>query len=248
VRTAVAAPASPDGELVAAVAMNHTPGASPAIGLAAVWRGSDGRLLWKRIHRKGPADALAFARDGKRLALSFEVGYAEAIDQLVDPATGRVERELKPIGASQSLAFSPDGTLATGAWSGIVQRWDASNGKQLGHPLLALPAPVASISFDPSGERFATGGGSGGFVRLWDTKTLQQLGSALPGSPGLWANALFTPNGSELVTLYQDGHGAVWPASLGAWQQHACRVAGRNLTREEWSRFVTGRSYEKTCD
>jgi WD40 repeat protein len=239
---------SPSGALVGAVASNQvSPGPKPAIGLAGVWRTSAGKLLWKRVHRQGPADALAFSRDGDHLALSFEVGPSGGLDELVSPSTGRTERSLRPMGASQSLAFAPDGTLATGAWSGIVQRWDVSSGRQLGHPLLALPAPVATISFDPSGSEFATAGGSGGFVKLWDTKTFQQLGSAFPGSPGQWVSAQFTNDGSKLVTLYQDGRGAVWPGTLGAWEEHACRVAGRDFTREEWSRYVTGRSYDETC-
>jgi WD40 repeat protein len=131
--------------------------------------------------------------------------------------------------------------------SGIVERWDVASGKRLGHPLLADPAPVSSISFNRAGTEFATGGGSGGFVKLWDTQTLQQLGSAFPGSPGQWANGLFTSDGSRLVTLYSDGRGTVWPATVRAWEDHACSVAGRDFTREEWSRYVTGRSYERTC-
>jgi hypothetical protein len=84
-------------------------------------------------------------------------------------------------------------------------------------------------------------------VKLWDTHTLQQLGAAFPGEPGQWANAQFTPDGSQLVTLYSNGRGAVWPGSVEAWEAQACRVAGRNLTREEWRRFVPGRSYSKVC-
>jgi WD40 repeat protein/class 3 adenylate cyclase len=238
---------APDGDLVAAVAVNQGPPGRGPLGLAGVWRTKTGELLWKRVHRTGPGDAVAFSRDGSRLALGFETGPDSGEDQLVDPRTGRVERTLRPIGFSQSLAFSPDGVLATGAWSGIVQLWDPSSGKQLGRSVLALPAPVATISFTPSGDEFATGGGSGGFVKLWDTETLQQLGSAFPGSPGKWANGQFTRDGSKLVTLYTAGRGAIWPGTPRAWAEHACRVAGRNLTREEWSRFVTGRAYGKTC-
>jgi WD40 repeat protein/class 3 adenylate cyclase len=238
---------SPSGDLVAAVATNQSPGQNPPVGLVGVWEASTGRLLWKRVDRRGSAVALAFARDGKRLALSFDAGRKGGVVQIVDPKTGRVERTLRPIGFGHTLGFSPDGTLATGADSGIVQRWDVSSGAQLGHSILALPAPVASISFDPSGATFATGGGSGGFVKLWDTQTLQQLGSAFPGSPGKWANGQFTRDGSKLVTLYQDGRGTVWPATVEAWKDHACRMAGRNFTREEWSRFVTGRGYARVC-
>lgn len=238
---------SPSGDLVAAVAVNQSPpGPNPPVGLAGVWQASSGSLLWQRANRQGPADALAFSRDGKRLALSLEVGPT-GVDQLVSPSNGRIERTLRPIGASQSLAFAPDGTLTTGAWSGIVERWDIASGRRLGHPVLVDPAPVASISFNPAGTEFATGGGSGGFVKLWDTATLQQVGTAFPGSPGWFANAAFTTDGAKLVTLYADGRGTVWPATPGAWEDHACRVAGRNLTREEWSRYVGHRSYETIC-
>ena len=236
---------SPDGKLVAAIGFDPARG-RPPVGRAAVWRTSDGKLLWKR-NREGPGNSLAFSRDGRRLALGFEVGPNGAVLQLANPATGRIERELHPIGASQSITFSPDGTLATGSWQGIVQRWDPSTGEQLGHPVLAVPAPVSSISFNRTGSEFATGGGSGGFVKLWDTKTLQQLGATFPGEPGQWANGQFTPDGSRIVAFYANGRGTVWPATVGAWQEHACRIAGRDLTREEWRRFVTGRAYGKTC-
>ena len=239
---------SPDGRMLAAAGVNHTPGNTPPLGPVAVWQTATGKVLWKRANRQGPADSVAFSRDGKRLALGLEIGFG-AVDQIVDPTSGRVERLIRPLGgsASQSLAFAPDGTLATGSWAGIVQRWDVSTGKQFGHPLLAMPAPVSSISFDPTGNEFATGGGSGGFVKLWDTHTLQQLGAAFPGEPGQWANAQFTPDGSQLVTLYSNGRGTVWPGTVRAWEDHACRVAGRNLTREEWRRFVRGRAYSKVC-
>jgi WD40 repeat protein/class 3 adenylate cyclase len=238
---------SPDGSLVAAVAANHTPGNTPPIGLAGVWRARSADLLWRRVHRAGPADALAFAADGKRLALSFEVGRNGGQVQILDPVRQRTERTLDTIGGSQSLAFAPDRALLTGSWSGIVQRWNVSTGKQLGRPVLAMPAPVASISFDPSGSTFATGGGSGGFVKLWDAKTLQQLGTAFPGEPGKWANTAFTPDGASLIVLYDDGRGSIWPATIRDWGAQACRVAGRSLTHEEWSRFISGRSYTRVC-
>jgi hypothetical protein len=108
----------------------------------------------------------------------------------------------------------------------------------------ALPDDIHDIV---GGTEFATAGGAGGFVKLWDTHTLQQLGSAFPGSPGMWANAIFTPDGSKLVTVYQDGRGAVWPASIRAWEVHACRVAGRNLTHGRMVSVRRHRSYETAC-
>ena len=79
-----------------------------------------------------------------------------------------------------------------------------------------------------------TAGGSDELAKLWDTKTLQQFGSTFPGDPGQWGNAEFTPDASKLVVVYADGTGFSWPISVKAWEKHACRVAGRNFTAEEW--------------
>jgi hypothetical protein len=50
-----------------------------------------------------------------------------------------------------------------------------------------------------------------------------------------------TPDGPSLVVISSDGTGSVWPISLDAWKSHARAVAGRSLTREDWSRFVSGK-------
>jgi len=60
-------------------------------------------------------------------------------------------------------------------------------------------------------------------------------------------NVAYTPDGRYLIAIYSDGTGYRWPVSLGAWQNHACAVAGRNLTLEEWRRFVGSRSYSRVC-
>ena len=117
----------------------------------------------------------------------------------------------------------------------------------MGKETLVASAPVASIAFDPKDAIFATAGGSDGLAKLWDTKTLQQFGATFPGDPGQWGNAEFTPDGSELVVVYDDGTGFVWPTSVKVWEQHACDVAGRDFTPEEWRRFVGGRGQSRVC-
>jgi len=236
---------SPDGSRVFEGGFEHKPHTDD--GVAAAWRVSDGKLLWRIDLPKSSTDAVAISEDGQTLALSEETGDGKNHTQIVNASTGKVERSVSPLGDVIAAGFAADGTLETGVYEGIVQSWNTRTGKEEGRPLLADPAPVSSIAFEPGTDTFATGGGSGGFVKLWDAKTLSQIGSALPGSPGRWANAVFTPDGSQLVTIYDDGKGAVWPVSVAAWKAHACSVAGRNLTREEWSRFVTGRSYARVC-
>jgi WD40 repeat protein len=113
--------------------------------------------------------------------------------------------------------------------------------------VLVEQAPVAAITVEPGGSHFAVSGGSSGRVKIWDDKTLQQFGASFPGGAGTWGTVAYTPDGSNLVVVYSDGTGDVWPVTLSAWMQHACTVAARNLTSEEWDRFVPGHSYTKTC-
>jgi WD40 repeat protein len=236
---------SPDGRLVAAGDINHTPGGTPyRFGSVAVWDADSGKLLWKSRTKHGWVSTVMFSPDGRTIAGAREDGVV----LLYDARTGGVRRALHLQGSGFAVAaFAADGTLATGSWTGIVQLWNPATGAQVGHSTLVAAAPVASIDFDPSGDTFVTTGGSDGVMKLWTTKTQQQFGATFPGSPGTWGNAAYTPDGSRIVVVYADGTGSVWPATVGAWEDHACRVAGRNFTREEWSRFVTGRGYSGVC-
>jgi DNA-binding SARP family transcriptional activator/WD40 repeat protein len=236
---------TPDGSRIVEAAYRQV--SNGYIALLGVWRDSDGRVVWNKTYKASGGDQVAVSDNGREIAFGRYLPNQGYVVDVVSARNGTAERALHPLGSGVELAFAPDGRLETGIASGIVQSWDMQTGKEIGRPLLAMPAPVSSLAFEPRSYVFATGGGSGGFVKLWDARTLEQIGSALPGSLGRWANAVFTPDGTRLVTIYDDGHGAVWPVTLAAWKAQVCRVAGRNLTRGEWSRFVPGRPYAKIC-
>ena len=170
-------------------------------------------------------------------------------DLVLDASTGQTRQTLRPLGADDTvaLAFAPDGTLATGTLGGIVRLWNPITGDQIGHPLVAGAAPVTSIAFDPTGQWFATTGGHDGTVKLWLSSTLQQEGAALNTDQGAASTAAFEPGGTGLLVIDDHGNGFTWPTSLAALEQRACAVASRNLTREEWTRYLTGRSYTRVC-
>ncbi len=235
---------SPDGRLVAAGDVNQTAPEVPyRFGTVAVWNAESGKLLWKTRTKDGMVSGLAFSPDGKTLVVARERGSV----LWQDARTGHVERKQNLEGGASAVAYAQDGTLATGSWPGIVQLWNSRTGGQIGHATLVAAAPVASISFTPDGDRFATAGGSDGLAKIWETKTQQQFGATFPGDPGAWGSVAYTPDGSKLIVIYADGKGFLWPTSLGQLEQHACAVAGRNFTREEWSRYVSNRAYSKVC-
>jgi WD40 repeat protein len=168
---------------------------------------------------------------------------------VLDAGSGQVVRTIHLVGLAPAtaVAFNPDGALLAGGWSGIVQHFDPRTGHQFGHPVLTEAGPVASLAVSPDGRRFVTTGGATGGMRLWDDATLQEVGSDFGGGNGQKGNAGFTRGGATVVVLYSDGTGDVWPVSDAALLAQTCAVAGRNLTTEEWRRFVPNAPYQRTC-
>jgi WD40 repeat protein len=177
------------------------------------------------------------------------VSAPDGRDLVLDAIMAQTRQTLRPIGReyTASLAFAPDGTLATGTQSGIVQLWNPTSGEQVAGPLPVTAGPVSSIAFDPDGQRFATTGGQDGAVKLWSTSTLQQEGTTLNTDQRAGSAATFEPRDNSLLVVYNHGNGFTWPTSIASWEQRACAVAARNLTREEWSRYLTGQSYTRVC-
>ncbi len=236
------------GHLVAAIdgyvgARPKTGGPLPEFGQLIIWR--DGKLVGKPLRLHTFADSVAFSPDGLTLALTTDDGRV----LVVDSHTARAERTIPVVATANSVvSFSPNGDLAVGSWSGIVQLRNPTTGAQIGHNVEVAQWPVDTIAFDPTGKTFATSVGPGGAgARIWSTSTLQQFGSDLGGS-GTDQNMAFTPDGRYLLVVADDGTLTRWPVSLAAWEQHACTVADRNFTREEWSRYVGNRPYANVCN
>jgi DNA-binding SARP family transcriptional activator/WD40 repeat protein len=215
-------------------------------GRLALWRSDTGVATATRpLDLPGEGRSIAFSPDGDKLAIGLDDGHV----LVIDAETRQVVRALYPAGAPNVVVtYAPDGTLLTGSSAGTVQRWDTATGEQIGRATLVAAGPVGSISFAPDANTFSTTGLADGRAKLWTASPVRQLGSSFPGKPGAQAgNAAITADGLSLITIYDDGGGAVWPLTVDAWKRHSCAVAGRNLTREEWSRFLPGDAYRATC-
>lgn len=238
---------SADDRLIAASDATERSGGTPVSGRVAIWRTRTGAPVTTALKFAASGNDVAFSRDGRLLAVALGDGRV----LILDSSNGRQIRTIHPLqgdnGGTLSLAFAPNGTLATGTYAGVVQLWNPSTGAPISHPALVAAAPVASIAFDRAGGRFATAGGPEGGLKLWFTSSLQQDGATLDPEQGTSGNGQFTPNGQLLLAVNANGHGSLWPVNPAALANHACAVAGRNLTHEEWSRFITGYRYSQVC-
>jgi WD40 repeat protein len=244
---AVAVAATDEGRTVAAAGVAGPPGqltGAPTHGTLELWH--DGRPAGRPVGlqgiTEGAAADLAFNRDGSLLAVAARNGPV----LIVDPRTARLLRAIRPSRSDTAIAvaFAPDGTLATTSWAGILSLWNPGTSAQIGHSTPVGSGP-GSLSFDPTGRIIAIAGDA---VRLWSPDTEQQLGAALPGpAQPEWTHVAFTPDGRYLIVIPADGTAWRWPAATTEWAAHACAVAGRNFTQEEWRRFLGGRAYSRVC-
>ena len=251
---------SPDGRLIAASDASHS--SQPSGGSfasespqrhgasLALWRTDTGKLspgLYPRDLGTGPDpfDPLAFSPNSRLVA----IGAPDGSDRVIDTLTAQTRLVLHPSGGqyTTSLAFSPTGTLATGTQNGIVQLWDPISSTRSPPPLLVANGPISSIAFDSTGQRFVTTASQDGTIKLFATSTLQQEGATLNTDQGAISTATLAPRSNTLVVVNDRGNAFTWPLSLTAWEQRACAIAGRNLTRQEWNRFVAGQNYSRIC-
>jgi WD40 repeat protein/class 3 adenylate cyclase/tRNA A-37 threonylcarbamoyl transferase component Bud32/energy-coupling factor transporter ATP-binding protein EcfA2 len=190
------------------------------------------------------AISLSYSPDGKLLA----VGLANHGTELRDGRSLRVVARLSNGAgedADRAVRFSPDGRLlAVTSHDGYTQLWDVASRRRAGRRLTGHEGGVIGAEFSPDGRMLATTGFDGAAI-LWNVASRRALGT-LPGPLG-WVTPRFTPDGRQLFVLRDSGDAERWEVDPDAWSEHACRVAGRELTRAEWSEFVPDQDYRRVC-
>jgi WD40 repeat protein len=195
------------------------------------------------------ANVIAFSPNGELIAASA----TERGTDVRDVRTGRLVKRLG-IGDlagegdfSRSVAFSPDGDLLfVGQYNGIGRLFSTETWKQVGRPLQAHTARITFPEFSPDGRTLITAAADGTVV-LWDVETQKPIGSPLALAPSTWTSAVLSPDGSRLFAISTRGEGISFDMRPEAWKRHACLVAGRELTTDEWDAALPGRPYQAVC-
>ncbi|MFJ3617644.1 helix-turn-helix domain-containing protein [Streptomyces iakyrus] len=214
-------------------------------GRVRIWHLSTGALQTVRTGHGSPVRTLAFAPDGRTLAVvNVEDSGGDRVT-LLDAATGRTQRTIKPSSRSPlALSFSPDGhTLATATvGNGLVETWDMRTGRL--QDSFSVSGDVQSLAFSPDGRTLVTSSARG--VQLWDLATSQPRGTLPTRSPGVVA---FSPDGRTLAI----GTGSsveLWNLDLpdpARAIRDICEAVDAALTSREQSRYLHDQSGETGC-
>jgi WD40 repeat protein len=181
---------------------------------------------------------------------TFALGFSDGKVQLWDLAsgtrlatyTGNPTTEVR-----DGLAFSPDGTLiGIGDSGGTITVLDVASWEPVGNQLKEQVNEISTIVFSADNSKLISGDFASVVVwRLADERPIATVEGA--------TSAAFSPDGNTMITVGGSidnglpGSVQVWDLQLDAWRTAACQVAGRNLTQEEWSRYLPDADYRTTC-
>jgi WD40 repeat protein len=189
------------------------------------WPSPRGRYLAVEVSERG-ADPRAPTR---RYVDVWEVAARERVVRI--PQDGDVH----------SVAYAPDdGVIYLRADDG-VRAWELPAGKLKSR--FGGEEDAGGVRVSGDGRFAATLNGRR--VSAWDAATGQLLSQLLDA--GYVRDARFSPDGRRLLTGGDDGAASVWLWRSDDLRDAACKRLPRNLTTDEWQRYVGERPYSMTC-
>jgi WD40 repeat protein len=196
----------------------------------------------------GSPQVLEWSPDGSVLVAG--VNFTGAI-QVFDQALRRLRTvELGAGGDVIDLSFSPDGRrLAIGRPGGQVSVVDTSSWEQVHAPARVSSGSVDDVEWLPDSNTVVAASRDAK-VSLYDVSRDLVRSAPLPAAPGPGNGRAYLMPGitDEIVVVKEGAPGHRYPVDPERWLASACSIAGRDLTLDEWARYVPDQPYRPACD
>lgn len=185
--------------------------------------------------------AAAFRKDGEEVAL----GYMNGDLLVASTADGKIRRLSKRRAMVTALTYSPDGKILASSAENSVLVTEPGTDRVLARLLDRHPSAVNALAFSSSGQTLAAGCVDG-TILLFDVPTRQPLG-ALPAHSGTVFALAFHSTASLLLSGGADKRALMFNLDFEACRAEARRIAGRNLSLDEWNQYMgSSAPYERT--
>jgi WD40 repeat protein len=216
---------SPDGKLLASTARDD---------VVRLWDVATHKTVGEplKLNRNG-SRKLAFSPDGTLLATA---GFDQTVRLWNVVTRSTVGDPLPQSDSVSAITFSPNGRLLACAVGDKIYLWDVATRRLVGDPLKGHTGDVNAVVFSPDGMLLVSVGDDH-TIRLWDTATRAPFAEPLTGHVDKVLAVAFSPDGALLATGSTDSTIRLW-ATPRTWTNNACEVAGRNLSQDEWDRYV----------
>jgi len=192
-------------------------------------------------------EAVQVSPDGATVAVAGGNGDTVLIldASTLDPrSTVHLRQEDQPA----ELTFSRDGRLLLVGGSGVLHVIDTASGRAREPASADVNGGIQQIEWLPDGRTVVVSG-SGGLISFFDVVRGLVRTAPLPASPdGGQGTYFMVPRPTDEIAVLGDRERVMsYPVTTSAWLQTACDIAGRDLTRAEWDRYLPGREYRATC-
>lgn len=206
----------------------------------------DGGRPYPAFDAGGWARVRAVSDDGSMVVVTSETDaatvYATADGSVVaGPVEGFQMGEFTADDKGLYLATEADG----------LREVSLPNLEPVADPFPPLPASINNLTLSNDG-RLLSASDISGRLRIHDVATRIQLGDDIllgpqDGDPTITGIGDMAADGTYAVIEGADGIEA-WDLEPDLWREVACRVAGRNLTRQEWETYLPNAGdYRPTC-
>jgi WD40 repeat protein len=148
--------------------------------------------------------------------------------------------------STNHIHFSPDSKFLAWFNGTRIVLWKIGTPPQQRVYLQGHVGDINSLTFSPDGGIIASGTMDHEVV-LWDVKSRQRFLRPLKGHDDIVWKVAFARNGRVLASSSNDKTVRLWDVDVNHWTAHACSIANRNLSSDEWSQYLPGEARRPTC-